>query len=1240
MDTFFRAAVCELDKLLDDFEQSKEEPLDGGAEESFVSPTSLDLPGSHFAPTGVVRDILPTTHSALESIGEESGQAARPSQSEAPCSAGRGMEENLHQSDGSLMCVFTAHRVGVPELAEETRGENVNREDLEWDCGVPLDCQGVQLQDNVGVLPLSSLNNPPNSVSDPAVGEKARSTGEHDLCLAEDVHSPVFQVQRTFSVDDAVSHLTCGGPVSDLYRGMARSLSGTLPRVASLSRLIQAPITSVSPKKGVWSPPCTVRPEPLPDVPEDFQTEKEQVNESVVNEKLGTFLEEQVRSEDRRVGLPLEKHAEEGISEMNGDGKQGPAAVLEHEEGLERRELGGSVEHGAHQEHDTEPSLTVIKDEDSNFSSPSLDQSLCEADLTRRDVCEDTSESAPHNRPHVASHCPDMGGQSHADLPVPAVGGDIPTLSVIDSGHPHQMTTENISVCDEDPPSPSHSPSPCTSEISAVPLKGPRRQGSPGPKQPSWVPDCEAPCCMHCLQCFTLTRRRHHCRTCGKVYCDTCCNRKFRLKFLERNARVCIKCYKAIHREGTAARTLLLSGALVDDGQHDEESTMSPRGPSPNRCAPPRQQSRSSSTLSPAPPTIMAPVSVLKHPCNEVFPREQRRVWFADGLLPNGEVADTTRLSAGGKRSSVDPSSVTTEPLVAKGNLGEEPREPPGDQRAEDQPPVSGPWDYSLLCRVAACVERSSSLLPEEEEGLPPLLFITEEEHGGDVLVQECPSPSQILELLEEGGPQPLTFVLNANLLVNVKLVTYCDRKCWCFSSNGLQGVGQLELVFILQRLPEESTVPRDIFILYIRIYQDAQRSRFVQDLGCVLVEGGVLGSREHGGFLFFSPSHQPLEGLSLPASPFLCGVLIHKLEVPWAKVFPLRLLLRLGAEFSVYPTTLLSVRSRKAVYSETGHTILSLLADFRNFQYNLPVVEGLHVHMEMGNSYILIPKAKFTQVLKVVNSSDEHVISMGTSFSWGADSHLVCFQNEDGSYQTQANGMLGKTRTMTGASFVVFNGALKATSGFIARSSIVEDGLMVQITPDSMEGLRQALQEQKDFQIACGKADSTETQEKINVRWVDRPLRITAGLTSPVDGRSLDEALSVHMEHDMEVQADGKTIKCSEVFYLPKTPGRPVLAVPSLLCHLQQDIAKATCAALRPSLSTLKNSGINFLGLRISFDLDMVEYQAGSRGRVLPQRYMNDLDSALIPLIHGGTSSIPPQPTDMELHFYITEAI
>lgn len=52
------------------------------------------------------------------------------------------------------------------------------------------------------------------------------------------------------------------------------------------------------------------------------------------------------------------------------------------------------------------------------------------------------------------------------------------------------------------------------------------------------------------------------------------------------------------------------------------------------------------------------------------------------------------------------------------------------------------------------------------------------------------------------------------------------------------------------------------------------------------------------------------------------------------------------------------------------------------------------------------------------------------------------------------------------------------------------------------------------------------------------------------------------------------------------------------------------------------------------------VEYQAGCGGQLLPQRYMNELDSALIPVIHGGSASVPQTAMDMEFMFYITHSI
>ena len=39
---------------------------------------------------------------------------------------------------------------------------------------------------------------------------------------------------------------------------------------------------------------------------------------------------------------------------------------------------------------------------------------------------------------------------------------------------------------------------------------------------PTWIPDSMAPLCMGCGVTFSLVRRRHHCRSCGRVFCAKC----------------------------------------------------------------------------------------------------------------------------------------------------------------------------------------------------------------------------------------------------------------------------------------------------------------------------------------------------------------------------------------------------------------------------------------------------------------------------------------------------------------------------------------------------------------------------------------------------------------------------------------------------------------------------------------------------------------------------------------------
>nr|XP_030702616.1 zinc finger FYVE domain-containing protein 16 isoform X5 [Globicephala melas] len=753
-----------------------------------------------------------------------------------------------------------------------------------------------------------------------------------------------------------------------------------------------------------------------------------------------------------------------------------------------------------------------------------------------------------------------------------------------------------------------------------------------GQKQPTWVPDSEAPNCMNCQVKFTFTKRRHHCRACGKVFCGVCCNRKCKLQYLEKEARVCVVCYETISK---------------------------------GLCS-----------------------------------KEQKRVWFADGILPNGEVADTTKLSSGSKRCSEDFSPLLPDvPLMintvdhAHSTTVEKPNSEAGDIKNEiirspisqvpsveklptntgtEELPTSGTFtldddvfaeiedlssptgvlvnsnlpvasisDYRLLCGIDKNVCNKISLLPDDEDSLPPLL-VASGEKGSVPVIEEHPSHEQIILLLEGEGFCPVTFVLNANLLVNVKLAFYSSDKYWYFSTNGLHGLGQAEIIILLLCLPSEDTIPKDIFRLFITIYKDALKGKYIENLDSITFTESFLSSKDHGGFLFITPTFQKLDDLLLPSNPFLCGILIQKLEIPWAKVFPMRLMLRLGAEYKefllychqAYPAPLTSIRGRKPLFGEIGHTIMNLLVDLRNYQYTLHNIDQLLIHMEMGKSCIKIPRKKYNDVMKVINSSNEHVISIGASFSTEADSHLVCIQN-DGVYQTQANSATGHPRKVTGASFVVFNGALKASSGFLAKSSIVEDGLMVQITPETMDGLRLALREQKDFKITCGKVDAVDMREYVDICWVDSEEKGNKGVFSSVDGISLQGFPSEKIKLEADFETDEKTVKCTEVFYFLKDQD---LSISATRYQFAKEIAMACSAALCPHLKTLKSNGINKIGLRVSIDTDMVEFQAGSEGQLLPQHYLNDLDSALIPVIHGGTSNSTSLPLEIELVFFIIE--
>lgn len=705
-----------------------------------------------------------------------------------------------------------------------------------------------------------------------------------------------------------------------------------------------------------------------------------------------------------------------------------------------------------------------------------------------------------------------------------------------------------------------------------------------GKVKPFWIPDEEAPACMLCFGRFTVLKRRHHCRACGKVLCSSCCNQKAPLPCLEnREGRVCLPCLTVLQRVAAVERL---------------------GGPSP--ANPAAYCSRGPPLLQGAPqsPPLTVLVPVLRRgprPDGEA----PKQVMFSDGIRPGGDLSD-----------EVVPSAMPG---------------PPRELGCRDGPAES-------------LLQERRVVLSDIEGSLPPVALSASQR---DLKLED---EADLMIVLQDPNVEPVAFALTRNLHVLVKIVTVeCGgaRQCWNFCSRGLATLGVDEVVLLLERDAGESRIPRDALRLYATLQgigaTGAHRgavaggplmggggaSTSMANVGAfqpLPFPEGVLGSSDHGGFLLLPHMGQCLDGLVLPRPPWLCAVLLQRLEMPWARLLPLRLLLRLGAEFEVYPYPMVSVRGRRSVYLEVGHTIMTVLLDFRNFQYQLASLSGLLVHLEGRQTTVRVPRNRYDALVRVLDGN-EHVLALAGNISPEADAHLVCAQAPDaGTYHSQAlQARPGNAVEITGASFVVFSGALKGPGE--AKHSVVEDGVLVQLSPSSMGNLRTALRAMRDWHVPVVPSAPGEESGHIAVVWTedDRPKNI--GVRSPIDDRSLEGVTGVRLRAFSDFCARGLCLRWTE-FFLLSCDG-PTWGGCEDPQRAAEGLARAFCEALLPHLVLLQP--LSPLGLRAQLGPDQVGYEAGAQGQPLPVVCQEPLDCALVPLLSG-----PQEPMQLEMLFHV----
>ncbi|XP_058403817.1 RUN and FYVE domain-containing protein 1 isoform X2 [Diceros bicornis minor] len=59
----------------------------------------------------------------------------------------------------------------------------------------------------------------------------------------------------------------------------------------------------------------------------------------------------------------------------------------------------------------------------------------------------------------------------------------------------------------------------------------------------TWLKDDEATRCKQCEKEFSISRRKHHCRNCGHIFCSTCSGNELALPSYPRPVRVCDSCH-------------------------------------------------------------------------------------------------------------------------------------------------------------------------------------------------------------------------------------------------------------------------------------------------------------------------------------------------------------------------------------------------------------------------------------------------------------------------------------------------------------------------------------------------------------------------------------------------------------------------------------------------------------------------------------------------------------------------
>uniref|UniRef100_F1KS52 Zinc finger FYVE domain-containing protein 9 n=1 Tax=Ascaris suum TaxID=6253 RepID=F1KS52_ASCSU len=718
-----------------------------------------------------------------------------------------------------------------------------------------------------------------------------------------------------------------------------------------------------------------------------------------------------------------------------------------------------------------------------------------------------------------------------------------------------------------------------------------------GKVKPVWIADSDTTSCMLCCAKFTLILRRHHCRSCGRVLCAQCSAHKAVLPYMKdasKKFKVCEPCFQTLKR--------------IDDyekGLGSQDST----------DAGMNEAGASSSTAPIDVPRVKSVLKVKSSEGNEEAgestersstPGEvsRRSVTFRDGVNPGEGDADR---GASSVSNIPEPSS-----LIPK----------PKKKRA------------SVIRRVKELrmEEENICLLPKEAND--PLYTRNVDGSIEKLNVEEAD------RLITNG--QVIAVAISRNLWCDVKI---CKLDCcglgrvMCICSCGMLAVG-LDEILIVHDLDEDEncSIPIDIIRRIREIYEFSlkpQNESFDEKMGIraahlrVPTLHSTLHKNELSEFaardiLLFRPSLQCFDNLIVPSSPFLVACFIHQCETLWALAIPNRLLYRIGLQASYYPTPIVNRRTRDPVYSSfSDTTVLKVFTDFRNWSYRMLRVHGSTLDLQDDESRLVIPLWAKSDLKNLVESN-RNMIAFALDFNADADSHLVCEQDATGSYRTQVFTTGVTARKVTGASFIIVDGALK--SGDVPLSvSVVEDGIAIRLRADAMIAFAEALIAGEDYRLESNTM-------KFSLEWRNIAPRGSIGeLVSPIDQSSLLGNYEYGLTESRILSSiytipsvNEWALRLVAVYNMAKGKFAPLIQ--SKVFAVSEQISAQIAYTLVPFVDSLINNSIREICIRIRVTSDDAGYIA-AKWPNMEQEYLtwkDLLDNQLVPGLFNICSYIP----------------